>query len=47
MTLKEKKLTGEILDELNYQFMRRLQKEGLLTLKECNNRYFPTAPFSI
>ena len=31
---KGKKLTGEILDELNYQFMRRLQKEGLLTLKE-------------
>ena len=29
-----KKLTGEILDELNYQFMRRLQKEGLITLKE-------------
>ena len=25
---------GEVLDELNYQFMRRLQKEGLLTLKE-------------
>ena len=25
---------GEILDELNYQFMRRLQKEGLITLKE-------------
>ena len=31
---KGKKLTGEILDELNYQFMRRLQKEALLTLKE-------------
>ncbi len=31
---KGKKLTGEILDELNYPFMRRLQKEGLLTLKE-------------
>ena len=31
---KGKKLTGEILDELNYQFMRRLHKEGLLTLKE-------------
>ena len=31
---KGKKLTGEILDELNYQFMRRLQKEGLITLKE-------------
>ncbi len=29
-----KKLTSEILDELNYQFMRRLQKEGLITLKE-------------
>lgn len=31
---KGKKLTGEILDELNYQFMRRLKKEGLVTLKE-------------
>ena len=31
---KGKKLTGEILDELNYQFMRRLEKEGLITLKE-------------
>ena len=31
---KGKKLTGEILDELNDQFMRRLQNEGLLTLKE-------------
>ncbi len=31
---KNKKLTGEVLDELNYQFMRRLQKEGLITLKE-------------
>ncbi len=31
---KGKKLTAEILDELNYQFMRRLQKEGLITLKE-------------
>lgn len=31
---KNKKLTGEILDELNYQFMRRLKKEGLVTLKE-------------
>ena len=31
---KGKKLTGGILDELNYQFMRRLQKEGLITLKE-------------
>jgi transposase len=31
---KGKKLTGEILDELNCQFMRRLQKEGLITLKE-------------
>ena len=26
---KGKKLTGEVLDELNYQFMRRLEKEGL------------------
>ena len=31
---KGKKLTGEVLDELNYQFLRRLQKEGLVTLKE-------------
>lgn len=29
-----KKLTVDVLDELNYQFLRRLQKEGLLTLKE-------------
>ena len=34
MSLKEKKLTSEILDDLNYQFLRRLQKEGLVTLKE-------------
>lgn len=27
-------MTGEILDELNHQFLRRLQKEGLITLKE-------------
>ena len=31
---KGKKLTSDILDDLNYQFMRRLQKEGLITLKE-------------
>ena len=31
---KAKKLTGEVLDDLNYQFLRRLQKEGLITLKE-------------
>ena len=31
---KGKKLTGEVLDELNCQFMRRLQKEGFITLKE-------------
>ncbi len=31
---KGKKLTGEVLDDLNYQFMRRLEKEGLVTLKE-------------
>lgn len=31
---KNKKLTPEVLDELNYQFLRRLQKEGLITLKE-------------
>lgn len=29
----DKKLTGEILDDLNYQFLRRLKKEGLITLK--------------
>lgn len=31
---KGKKLTGEVLDKLNYQFMHRLEKEGLTTLKE-------------
>ena len=31
---KGKKLTSEILDDLNYQFLRRLQKEGLVTQKE-------------
>ena len=31
---KNKKLTGEILDDLNCQFMRRLEREGLVTLKE-------------
>ncbi|MEG1531526.1 MAG: IS1182 family transposase [Lactococcus sp.] len=31
---KGKKLTDEVLDELNYQFLRRLKKEGLITLKE-------------
>ena len=31
---KGKKLKGEILDELNYQFMRRLEKEGLVTLRQ-------------
>ena len=31
---KGKKLASEILDDLNYQFLRRLQKEGLVTLKE-------------
>lgn len=31
---KGKKLTGDILDELNYQFLHRLKKEGLITLKE-------------
>ncbi len=31
---KGKKLKGEVLDELNYQFLRRLEKEGLLTLKQ-------------
>ena len=27
-------MTSDVLDNLNYQFMRRLQKEGLVTLKE-------------
>ncbi len=27
------KLTGEILDDLNYQFLRKLKKEGLITLE--------------
>lgn len=31
---KGKKLTGEVLDELNYQFLRRLKKEGLVIRKE-------------
>lgn len=31
---KGEKLTGEVLDDLNYQFMRRLEKEGFVTLKE-------------
>mgnify|MGYP004502317233 FL=1 len=31
---KGKKLTSEILDDLNYQFLLRLQKEGFVTLKE-------------
>ena len=31
---KGKKLTSEILDDLNYQFLLRLRKEGLVTLKE-------------
>ena len=30
---KSKKLSGEILDELNYQFLCRLKKEGLITLE--------------
>lgn len=30
---KNKKLTSDVLDELNYQFLRRLQKEGRITLK--------------
>ena len=33
MNLKTKKLTADVLDELNYQFLRRLQKEGFITLK--------------
>jgi len=31
---KGEKLTPEILDELHYQFLRLLENEGLLTLKE-------------
>lgn len=31
---KGKKLTGEVLYKLNYQFMCRLEKEGFITLKE-------------
>lgn len=31
---KGERLTSEILDDLHYQFMRRLEKEGLVTLKE-------------
>lgn len=31
---KGENLTEEVLDELNYQFMQRLEKEGLITLKE-------------
>jgi len=31
---KSKKLTSDILDDLNYQFMRLLKKEGFVTLKE-------------
>ena len=31
---KNRKLISDVLDDLNYQFMRRLQKEGLVTLKE-------------
>ena len=30
---KNKKLTAGVLDELNYQFLRHLQKEGFITLK--------------
>lgn len=29
----DKKLTPEILEDLNYQFLRRLKKEGLITLE--------------
>lgn len=29
----DSKLTSEILDDLNYQFLRRLKKEGLITLE--------------
>ena len=30
---KGEKLTGEVLDDLNYQFLRHLKKEGLITLE--------------
>ena len=30
----QEKLTSSILDNLNYQFMRRLKKEGFVTLKD-------------
>ena len=30
---KNKKRTADVLDELNYQFLHRLQKEGFITLK--------------
>ena len=33
---KNKKLTADVLDELNYQFFRRLQKEGFITLKSVS-----------
>lgn len=33
MNSRIKKLAADVLDELNYQFLRRLQKEGLITLK--------------
>ena len=33
MTLKTGSLTSDVADDLNYQFMRRLQEEGLVTLK--------------
>ena len=52
---KNKKLTADVLDELNYQFLRRLQKEGLITLNslfidgtkiEANaNRYTVSAKY--
>ena len=31
---KNKKLTADVLDDLNYQFLCRLKNEGLITLKE-------------
>ena len=40
---KNRKLTSDVLDDLNYQFMRRLQKEGLVTYKDrgkCEPLYF-------
>ena len=40
---KNRKLTSDVLDDLNYQFMRRLQKEGLVTqINNTVNRTYST-----